>query len=53
VTLAIGASVPITNDEPVAVFELLLSDDDTLEPQPATRNEATDSARREGRINLP
>ncbi len=53
VTLAIGASVPITKDEPVGEVELLLIDDDMLAPQPARSAEATVSANREGRISLP
>ena len=45
-TLAIGASVPTTNDEPVGVVELVL-EEVVLLPHPTARNEAIAKAAKE------
>jgi len=51
-TLAIGASVPTTNEEPVTVCALLLGVEVTL-PHPAAKRVATVNATRDGKLGLP
>jgi len=55
VTLAIGASVPTTKDDPVGELELPLVElvDNVPLAHPAIRNEPTASARMDGRKTLP
>src|SRR5579871_5617831 len=53
-TLAIGASVPTTKDEPVTVCVLLVGVEEVeLLPQPVARRVATVNATRDGRASLP
>jgi hypothetical protein len=53
-TLAIGASVPTTNEEPVAAWELpAVEEVELMLLQPATRKVAAVRARTEDRICLP
>jgi hypothetical protein len=54
VTLAIGASVPTTNEAPVGVVESVEVEEFVVTPlQPATSSEPTVIARSEGRKVLP